>query len=286
MAKIENVSESAIQEFWTDHPMILPGIDVKSATPEQIFEFMEKSTREKAPQLQKPGQGLFSNYFDFESYRDKTILEIGFGTGLLLNEFVKVGAKVHGIDLSKSHFELSKYRFRDDDVDLLIASAEKIPHEDNSFDLVNAYGVLHHSQNDEQCYSEVLRVLKPGGRAFLMVYRKGGPQYYYHKIFKQGILRGGLIKSGFNMTRFINSMTDAYTDDSPGAPVSRYYVRSDIDHLFRYFSQVKVEVTGTLDEWAGIPAYKLPISDWLLNTRMRIWLLSHFGSFYIINLIK
>lgn len=286
MAKIENVSEASVQEFWTEHPMILPGLDLDSATPEQIFEFTEKNIRSKVPQLQNSDEPPLARYLDYEAYRGKSVLEIGFGVGWLINEFVKCGAEVHGIDLSKSHFELSSYRFRDRIVDLRVASAESIPFDDNSLDLVVAYGVLHHARDDELCYSEVHRVLKPNGRAFLMVYRKGGAKYYLQKLWKKGILRGGLFKHGFDTTKFFNSVTDAYSDDSPGAPISRYYTPTDLKYLFRKFSKMKYEITGTWDELSALPASKLPVSDWLLTRKLRYKLLERFGGFFIINLIK
>ncbi|RTL08364.1 MAG: methyltransferase domain-containing protein, partial [Acidimicrobiia bacterium] len=50
------------------------------------------------------------------------------------------------------------------DVDGRVADAEKIPYEDNTFDLVVGHAVLHHIPDVELSLREVLRVLKPGGR--------------------------------------------------------------------------------------------------------------------------
>ena len=49
-------------------------------------------------------------------------------------------------------------------VDGRVADAEKIPYEDNTFDLVVGHAVLHHIPDVELSLREVLRVLKPGGR--------------------------------------------------------------------------------------------------------------------------
>jgi ubiquinone/menaquinone biosynthesis C-methylase UbiE len=50
------------------------------------------------------------------------------------------------------------------DVDGRVADAERIPYDDNSFDLVVGHAVLHHIPDVPAAFREVLRVLKPGGR--------------------------------------------------------------------------------------------------------------------------
>jgi ubiquinone/menaquinone biosynthesis C-methylase UbiE len=41
---------------------------------------------------------------------------------------------------------------------------------DGTFDLVYSWGVLHHSPDTARAVAEVLRVLKPGGTAKVMIY--------------------------------------------------------------------------------------------------------------------
>lgn len=281
-----SISEQAVQEFWTDYPMIFYGKDIDSTSPEEIFDFMEQSFRNKAPHLQDKDAPLLSRFIDYSAIMGKALLEIGYGTGWLLSEFLKAGAKVSGIDLSHSHYELSSHRFKDQDIDLRVASAEAIPFSKDSFDVVVSWGVLHHASDDQKCYDEVHRVLKPGGRCFMMLYRKGGVKYYYNKLFKLGILRGGLARHGYNMKKFITSVTDIHYDGSPGAPISRHYVYSDLRSAFAKFSQMKLEITGTWGEFNGIPAARLPISDWLLTDIGRVKLLSKFGGFWLVELVK
>jgi SAM-dependent methyltransferase len=50
------------------------------------------------------------------------------------------------------------------DVDGRVADAERIPYDDDTFDLVVGHAVLHHIPDVEKAMREVLRVLKPGGK--------------------------------------------------------------------------------------------------------------------------
>jgi SAM-dependent methyltransferase len=50
------------------------------------------------------------------------------------------------------------------DVDGRVADAERIPYDDDTFDLVVGHAVLHHIPDVPAAFREVLRVLKPGGR--------------------------------------------------------------------------------------------------------------------------
>jgi SAM-dependent methyltransferase len=277
------VTEGDVQEFWTQHPMVY---GPKSASPEDIFNRMERVMREEYWYAQDAGEPLFARYLDYASLKGRRVLEIGFGTGWLLNEFVRAGAEVHGIDLSLSHAELCRHRFRGQDVRLQIASAENIPYPDESFDLVAAFGVLHHASDDERCYAEVHRVLKPGGRAFIAVYRRHGMKYYYQNIFRKGVLGGGLLRHRFNVDEFMRSVTDKYGDDSPGAPISRFYIEPELRQRLSMFSRLEFRVAGSRAELSEIPLSHLPVSDWVLSAKRRAALLQRHGGFWFIDAIK
>tara|TARA_B100000925_G_C22006058_1_gene473744 strand:+ start:2572 stop:3243 length:672 start_codon:yes stop_codon:yes gene_type:complete len=70
------------------------------------------------------------------------ILDIGCGKGYLLYDFLKVipDAEIFGIDISEYAIANSKAEIRDR---LLVGNANKLPWEDNSFDLVISLNTLH-----------------------------------------------------------------------------------------------------------------------------------------------
>lgn len=280
------VTEAQVQDFWTRFPLAYGSIDPKVRSPEQIFDNLERIMRAEMWYAQGPGEPLLARYLDYASLKGRRVLEIGFGVGWLLNEFVRAGAEVHGIDLSESHEALCRHRFRGHDVRLQVASAEEIPYPDATFDLVAAWGVLHHASDDVRCYTEVHRVLKPGGRAFLMLYRRGGVKYYYQKLFKRGVLRGGLLRHRLDVDAFMRSVTDKYSDDSPGAPISRHYTEADVRRLLSAFSRVDLRIAGSRWDLSHIPSSRLPLSDWLLSDGRRAALLQRHGGFWVVDAIK
>ncbi len=98
----------------------------------------------------------------------RTSLELGCGTGFFtLN--LKLGGVVEQCsvtDLSPGMVEVAQRNARALGFEVAgrVADAERLPHADDSFDLVIGHAVLHHIPNVELALREVLRVLRPGGR--------------------------------------------------------------------------------------------------------------------------
>jgi ubiquinone/menaquinone biosynthesis C-methylase UbiE len=94
----------------------------------------------------------------------KKILELGSGAGEGAVYMAKQGAQVTASDISSGMLNLVR-RVADHhgvEVATVQCSAEKIPFEDESFDIVYAANVLHHVDLDATL-AEAKRVLKPGG---------------------------------------------------------------------------------------------------------------------------
>jgi SAM-dependent methyltransferase len=95
-------------------------------------------------------------------------LELGCGTGFFLLNLLQAGVAKTGsvTDLSPGMVEaaLRNAEGLGLDVDGRVADAERIPYDDDTFDLVVGHAVLHHIPDLDTALREVLRVLKPGGR--------------------------------------------------------------------------------------------------------------------------
>ncbi len=116
----------------------------------------------------------------FAEAQGKSVLEIGCGNGADGVMFAENGANYTGVDLTqaaitatKKHFEVLglKGSFQ-------VENAEKLSFENASFDIVYSHGVLHHSPTPANAIREVYRVLRPGGKAIIMLYYKHSFNYY------------------------------------------------------------------------------------------------------------
>ncbi len=112
-----------------------------------------------------------------EILKNKKVLEIGVGTGCDFIEFLKRGAICYGIDATQASINETRKNIslalkeKDYKLEFLEqVNAEKLPFDDNTFDLVYSHGVLHHAENTLSCISEAIRVLKSGGKLKVMVY--------------------------------------------------------------------------------------------------------------------
>ncbi len=97
-----------------------------------------------------------------------TALELGAGTGFFSLNLKQAGIldEVHVTDLSPGMVEAAKANAEmlGFSVKGRVADAERIPYDDNTFDIVVGHAVIHHIPDVEAAFREVLRVLKPGGR--------------------------------------------------------------------------------------------------------------------------
>lgn len=104
----------------------------------------------------------------------KKILDAGCGGGRNLVYFLKNGYEVHGIDPNPNAIsavrELSTTLSQTNDKEnFVIATAENLPFDDQSFDLVISSAVLHFAQSPDHFHDmmhAMWRVLKPGGYLF------------------------------------------------------------------------------------------------------------------------
>jgi SAM-dependent methyltransferase len=91
-------------------------------------------------------------------------LDVGMGPGRLCSELERRGWTVSGVDASPEMVELARRRLPQASSRLHCASAQALPFEDGSFDLVTATGVLEYS-GVSHALLELARVLRPGGNA-------------------------------------------------------------------------------------------------------------------------
>jgi ubiquinone/menaquinone biosynthesis C-methylase UbiE len=131
---------------------------------------------EEIEQWRYSDQPFIHSFAQFSRYHGKRVLEVGFGAGTDFIQWLRVGARVSGIDLTEEALANARHRIRvyglPEPESLQVADAEHLPFASNTFDLGYSWGVLHHTPNTDEAVAELVRVVRPGGEIKIMLYNR------------------------------------------------------------------------------------------------------------------
>jgi SAM-dependent methyltransferase len=218
----------------------------------------------------------------FSDYQRKEVLEIGIGLGADHQQFAEAGAVLTGLDITVRAVKHTHNRFNTFGLrsGLLVGDAEKLPFPDRAFDLVYSWGVLHHSPHTDRAVMEVLRVLKPGGEAKIMIYHK------YSMVGFMLWIRYALLR--LNPFLSLDVVYHRYLE-SPG---TKAYTVNDARKLFGSFSACRINTVLTHGDLLTSAAGQRH-QGWLLAAARMLWprriieaFFSKNGLFMLITAIK
>ena len=226
--------KTRVQDFWEAEPCGAAHGDAPEGSPE-FFANVERTRNELEP--------FIPEYADFAGARGKRVLEIGVGVGTDFIRFVRSGAIATGVDLTEHAVSLVRRRVELErlEAEVVQADAERLPFEDGAFDCVYSWGVLHHTPDSERAFSEVLRVLAPGGEACIMLYSRHS-WVAYGLWAKHGLLKG----------RPQRSLADVLAHHMESEGTKGYTVR-ELRGLFAGLEDLRVDKVSTPYDhaWAG-----------------------------------
>ncbi len=153
-----------------------------------------------------------------------TVIDIGSGAGFPLLELAgRMGStsKIYGIDPwktanARARQKIENYGYKN--VELIEASAENIPLEANSIDLVVSNLGINNFQNPEVVFIECFRVLKPGGKLVLTTNCNGHWKLFYD-IFESTLKR-------ISKTEYIPKLTAQQEHRGNIQSISAYFSES------------------------------------------------------------
>lgn len=102
---------------------------------------------------------ILKKWLDYGQTREKRVLDVGCGIGLMTQQLTDAN-HVWGVDVSIGLLQLARAK----GIRALAASADLLPFEDGSFDIVLCVGVIPYYEKPDKIFSEIRRVIKPGGR--------------------------------------------------------------------------------------------------------------------------
>jgi SAM-dependent methyltransferase len=93
------------------------------------------------------------------------ILDIGFGTGAMLTFLSRYGSVI-GMDMSVEAIRFARTRC---DHPMLLGDITRVPLATASLDLVTAFDIVEHVDDDAAALTELARICRPGGHVLLTV---------------------------------------------------------------------------------------------------------------------
>lgn len=118
---------------------------------------------------------IISILSEFSELRNCDILEIGTGSGYIINHLSKISKSASSVDINDERKIKSGYSFRK-------INDEHLPFKDNSFDIILSNHVIEHLPNHELHLSEIYRVLKDNGIVYLATPNKYWIMEAHHKV--------------------------------------------------------------------------------------------------------
>ena len=159
---------------------------------------------------------------EFTKWKGKKVLEIGCGIGTDAVNFARHGADYTGVDLSLASVELAKKRFEVFGLQgkFLECNAEELDTvfcNDEKFDLVYSFGVIHHAPSPEKIVSCLPNLLTSNGQVKVMLYAKNS-------------WKNILINAGWDQPEAQNNCPQALT-----------YSIDEVKTLFKDFNSIDIQ---------------------------------------------
>ncbi|NWF91946.1 MAG: class I SAM-dependent methyltransferase [Syntrophaceae bacterium] len=153
------------------------GVDKRFEFGKNWRRFLSILDEERIMEAQKS----LKRMLDVDHLNGKSFLDIGCGSGLFSLAARRLGAKVHSFDydpLSVACTEELKRRYFPDDPNWSVERGDVLDkaylESLGQFDIVYAWGVLHHTGAMWQAMENVAQLVNPGGKLFISIYNDQG----------------------------------------------------------------------------------------------------------------
>ena len=156
-----------------------------------------------------------------KKHQPKLILDIATGTGDFAIEALSLNPeKIIGVDISEGMLSVGREKLikknLTDKIELISGDSEFLPFEDNLFDAVIVSFGVRNFENLEKGLSDMLRVLKPGGKVVILEFSKpkSFPFKQLYKFYFQWILPkiGKLISKNHAAYTYLPDSVQAFPD--------------------------------------------------------------------------
>jgi SAM-dependent methyltransferase len=191
----------------------------------------------------------------------RQVLEIGCGQGtdgIILCSLLPPDGHYQGVDYSDASVASAQRAAQEATASLAlhvtpsfrVGNAERLDLPSDSVECVYSNGVLHHTANPPQAFAEVRRVLRPGGEAFITLYRRPSVKVGAAKLMRS-VQRGldRVLRQDRSLYRLIGGrhmpkLLGTMLLEGFGVPVLEWYSRKDIERHFAGFTILSLQPVG------------------------------------------
>ena len=162
----------------------------------EFYQEIDRRFFEDAGHYMPARERPFDTIAPFAELPQLDALEIGVGSGSHAQLLAPHCRSYTGIDLTEYAVSSSSRRLETFNIAgrIMQMDAEQMTFADGSFDYIWSWGVIHHSADTSRVLREMHRVLRPGGRATVMVYHRSALYTYVYTALLRGVLQGGFLK--------------------------------------------------------------------------------------------
>lgn len=140
--------------------------------------YNRKAREQKADQIIK----ILKDYLGKNKLKTLTLLDVGSSTGIIDNKLAPKFRKILGVDTDEEAVLYAQNNFKRGNLSFAVQDAMKLKLSTNSFDIVVCTQVYEHVPDPVKLFSEINRVLKPGGVCYLAALNKFWPLEPHYKL--------------------------------------------------------------------------------------------------------
>lgn len=149
--------------------------------------------------------------------KNKKVLDVGCGGGILTESLAQAGAVTSGLDLAEDSILVAKQHAKDNNlaIDYINQSVEELADsQSEQFDVICCMEMLEHVPDPSSIITSCSKLLKPGGHAFFSTLNRNTKSYLFAILGAEYIL-GILPKGTHNYSKFIKpSELEAWCRDA------------------------------------------------------------------------
>lgn len=113
---------------------------------------------------------------DLSLFENRTVLDVGIGSGSSARIWAEKAKEFHGIDISKAVYR-AKNALKPSGKEVILSQADlnALPYPNNIFDVIVSNGVFHHTPDTKTALKNCIKKLKIGGSCLFYIYKKKAP---------------------------------------------------------------------------------------------------------------